>query len=185
MPENERRVNMCEVCRKIDFLYLSEHPRAHVMDAAHYSFPLVYTPDCELCNILTPGSMTGDKAELTSYNFLEDCSWTDVFVDEFAFPSVALGVDHDYSSRDTIFYIPSQHLEERPVLWKPRPLSDTPDYVAARAWLHDCQNHHGLGCDDSFRSFIDGLHLIDVHESKIVDATGLENPRWVALSCVY
>ncbi|KAH7393813.1 heterokaryon incompatibility protein-domain-containing protein, partial [Phaeosphaeria sp. MPI-PUGE-AT-0046c] len=68
--------------------------------------------------------------------------------------------------------------------WMPFPLQEVPNYTAARAWLNECQTNHGADCN-SLSNPVQGMHLIDVLDSRIVDVKDLLSPRWLALSYVW
>ncbi|KAH7393814.1 heterokaryon incompatibility protein-domain-containing protein [Phaeosphaeria sp. MPI-PUGE-AT-0046c] len=92
---------------------------------------------------------------------------------------------HDDYFTNYLFCVPQSNTDGGNVLWKPRPLTNTPDYKTARAWLNDCQAHHSTGCDHSDPPKIQGLHLIDVFESRVVAPDDSVDLRWIALSYVW
>lgn len=152
---------------------------------------LVHSEQYELCAILTPNRPVGEKAKLHAFPHNYDSEW----VSEAAADShqtVALSISSGPEGSDDwrddyyvniVFCVPQSHPDTENVLWKPRPLMSTPDFETAREWLGNCREQHDLACDQSSSPRIQGLHLIDVQESKIVVVEDSSDYHWMALSC--
>lgn len=90
-----------------------------------------------------------------------------------------------FGSADYLFFEPVEHVENRPRILVPRALEVTPNYHTARAWLHNCQGHHGGECDNTLSALIEGLLLIDCNDSTVVQASTIAFVPWLALSYLW
>lgn len=200
MPSHSDDSAICDSCRKIDFALLSQQALMRKDWSSIVS--LVHSEQCELCAILTPNRPVGEKAKLHAFPYNHDSEWVSEAAADIH-QTVALSISSGPEDSDDwqddcpedsddwqddyyvniVFCVPQSHPDTENVLWKPRPLMSTPDYETAREWLGNCQEQHSLACDHSSPPRIQGLHLIDVQESKIVVVEDSSDYHWLALSC--
>lgn len=84
--------------------------------------------------------------------------------------------------RSQLVFCTPPDADEASALWRPCPLQETPNYMAAREWLNDCQSNHGVDCK-SLAQRVQGMRLVDVLNRKIVHEEDLIDPHWLTLSC--
>ncbi|KAH3916580.1 hypothetical protein HBI56_047620 [Parastagonospora nodorum] len=183
----------CSTCSLVDFHHLwgpNGLEEAFLPNQKPYSggryFRLQRSDNCDLCAILMPGYELGEFASLgVDFGLL----WKPFLGEEAVCLSFQLevgreAVDRQVSMGKVFFYAPLRYYESAPGFLKPKFIGDTPDYDECRAWLENCQTHHGPDCNRP-TPLIDGLHLFDCQRAKVVRADSIVNPHWVALSYVW
>jgi hypothetical protein len=196
MASSRTTLNVCEACHNIDFAYLLKHPIRNEYNIGEAPGILtVLSKDCDLC-ATWPDVQHGEEVELRTV-LHSDYLWSPrTYQEHDALSNVRLGISKrkrrgqwedvpmNSASSNWVFCTP-RHDTEQHLSWKLHPLSNSPDYNAARAWLSCCKNRHGTTCDSSPPPYIEGMLLVDIHESRIVKVDSILAPRWLALSCRY
>ncbi|KAH5095560.1 hypothetical protein HBI38_030660 [Parastagonospora nodorum] len=183
----------CSTCSLVDFHHLwgpNGVERAILPNqkpwAKQMAFDLQRSDNCDLCAIFMPAYELGEFASLfVGFGSL----WKPFLGKEAVCLSLQLSVgkepvDRQVSMERLFFYAPLRYYESASGFLKPKFIGDTPDYDECRAWLENCQTHHGPDCNHP-TPLIDDLRLFDCQCENVIRADRIDDPRWVALSYVW